>query len=373
MTVSGSAPFWVLTKKFRSFVRLKVAASIIAAPLAGTVVLSTGNSSFADEGGVSFWLPGFFGSLAAAPQVPGFSFGNILYYSQVSAGGNVAFAKQVPLGNINVNFNGNLNANVHGSAQPLYFALPGYTFATPVLGGQFNFSTGFAYGRIQSSVDATIMGNLGLGGPGFAIGRSLTETATGFGDILPMASLRWNFGVHNFMTYATGNLTTGLYHSQSIANVGIGHNAIDAGGAYTYFDPKTGREFSATLGFTYNLENRNTNYQNGVDMHLDWGASQFLTKQWQVGLVGYWYQQLSCDSGSGDRVGCFESRVVGIGPQIGYVIPLSKEWQGYLNVKAYKEFAAENRPDGWNAWLTFAITPAAPGEAPPSARRMITK
>src|SRR5262245_33681744 len=84
----------------------------------------------ADEGGVSFWLPGFFGSLAAAPQVPGFSFGNILYYSQVSAGGNVAFAKQVPLGNINVPLNVNFNANVHGRAEPLYFALPGYTFAT---------------------------------------------------------------------------------------------------------------------------------------------------------------------------------------------------------------------------------------------------
>ena len=26
-------------------------------------------------------------------------------------------------------------------------------------------------------------------------------------------------------------------------------------------------------------------YKNGIDMHLDWGASQFLTKQWQVGLV----------------------------------------------------------------------------------------
>ena len=67
------------------------------------------------------------------------------------------------------------------------------------------------------------------------------------------------------------------------------------------------------------------------------------------------------------------SRVVGIGPQIGYVIPLSKEWQGYINIKGYKEFAAENRPEGWNAWLTFVISPAAPGEAPPSATRMITK
>jgi hypothetical protein len=107
MRVSGSAPFWCFTKRFWSFVRLKVAASVIAAPLAGTIVLSTATSSIADEGGVSFWLPGFFGSLAAAPQVPGFSFGNIVYYNQVSAGGNVAFAKQVAPGNITVNFTGN--------------------------------------------------------------------------------------------------------------------------------------------------------------------------------------------------------------------------------------------------------------------------
>jgi hypothetical protein len=192
MRVSGGAPFWFFTKKFWSFFRLKVAASVIAAPPA--IVLSTATSSLADEGGVSFWVPGFFGSLAAAPQVPGFSFGNVLYYSQVSAGGDVAFAKQVSRGNINVNFTGNLNANVHGRAEPLYLALPGYTFATPVLGGQFNISAAFAYGRIESSVDATIAGNLGLGGPGFTVGRSLTETSNGFGDILPMASLRWNFG-----------------------------------------------------------------------------------------------------------------------------------------------------------------------------------
>jgi len=330
-------------------------------------------SAVADEGGVSFWVPGFFGSLAAAPQVPGFAFANLLYYSQVSAGGNVAFAKQVPLGNININFNGNLNANVHGSAEPLYLAAPGYTFATPVLGGQFNITVAIPYGRIESSVDASITGNLGLGGPGFSVGRSLTQAITGFGDLAPMASLRWNFGVHNFMTFIDGNLTIGRYDPTRIANLGLGHNAVDAGGAYTYFDQKTGREFSATLGFTYNFENSHTQYQNGIDMHLDLAASQFVTKQLQIGLVGYWFDQLSCDSGSGDRLGCFESRVAGIGPQIGYVIPISKEWQGYINLKGYKEFAAENRPDGWNAWLTFAISPAAPGEKPPSAKRMITK
>src|SRR5262245_18685970 len=185
--------------------------------------------------------------------------------------------------------------------------------------------------------------------------------------------IKWNDSVNNYMVYTTGDIPVGAYDSKRLANLGIGHGAIDAGGGYTYFNPATGHEFSAVLGFTYNFENESTQYQNGIDMHLDWGASQFLSKQLQVGLVGYWYQQLSCDNGSGDHVGCFESRVVGIGPQIGYIIPISKEWQGYINVKGYKEFAAEHRPDGWNAWLTFAISPAAPGQPPPSATRMITK
>ncbi len=78
-------------------------------------------------------------------------------------------------------------------------------------------------------------------------------------------------------------------------------------------------------------------------MHFDWGASQFLSKQVMVGLVGYVYKELGCDSGSGDRVGCFQSQVVGVGPQIGFLFPVG-DMQGYLNFKAYGEFAAENRP-----------------------------
>jgi hypothetical protein len=86
--------------------------------------------------------------------------------------------------------------------------------------------------------------------------------------------------------------------------------------------------FSAVAGFTYNLENPSTNYQNGVDFHLDWAASQFLSQQFLVGVVGYLYQEVGCDSGSGDHVGCFQSRVVGLSPQVGYLFP-SGELQGY--------------------------------------------
>jgi hypothetical protein len=50
-----------------------------------------------------------------------------------------------------------------------------------------------------------------------------------------------------------------------LSNIGIGHGAVDGGVGYTYFDPKTGHEFSGVLGFTYNTINPDTQYQNGVE------------------------------------------------------------------------------------------------------------
>jgi hypothetical protein len=324
----------------------------------------------ADEGGVSFWVPGFFGSLAATPQQPGWSFATIFYHTDVRAGGDIVFARQVHRGDINVNFNGNLNATLRAPPDLQFFA-PTYVFATPVLGGQAAFSVLGAYGRSQASVDATLTGS--FGGPGFSISGGRTDTTWGFGDLVPQFSLRWNKGTDNFMVYITGDIPVGAYDPNRLANLGIGHGAIDAGGGYTYFNPQTGHEFSAVLGFTYNFENQDTNYKNGIDMHFDWGASQFVTKEWQIGLVGYFYNQVSCDSGSGDRVGCFESRVVGIGPQLGHIFKVSDDYQGYLNVKGYKEFDSEHRPEGWNIWVTLALSPAEEKKPPESKRPRFVK
>jgi hypothetical protein len=276
----------------------------------------------------------------------------------------------VTRGGITVNFPANLNASLKADAN-LAFVVPSYVFASPVLGGQLAMSMASIFGGTRASVDATLTG---LGPLGLAVSGGRSDSVTGFGDLYPQATLRWNQGVNNFMTYVTGDIPVGAYDPNRLANLGIGHGAIDAGGGYTYFNPQTGHEFSAVLGLTYNFKNPDTQYQNGVDLHLDWGASQFLSKQVLVGLVGYLYKEIGCDSGSGDRVGCFRSQVAAVGPQIGYIFPVAG-MQGYLNFKAYKEFAAERRPEGWNAWLTFAISPAAPSEAPPppSRRAMYTK
>ena len=57
-------------------------------------------ASFADEGGVSFWLPGFFGSLAAAPLQPGWSLQSTYYHTSVSAGADVSRAREITIGKI---------------------------------------------------------------------------------------------------------------------------------------------------------------------------------------------------------------------------------------------------------------------------------
>jgi hypothetical protein len=349
--------------------RLGVAAIVLA-----PAITFFSQGALADEGGVSFWVPGFFGSLAATPQQPGWSLATIYYHTSVSAGADVARAREFTLGRVpaNLTVNANLNLNVNATGN-LGFVIPSYVFATPVLGGQASVSLIGAYGVVGTTLAGTLSGvvTTPVGNVPFARSDAISDTTWGFGDLIPQFALRWNAGVNNFMTYITGDIPVGAYQSDRLSNLGIGHGAIDAGGGYTYFNPATGHEFSGVLGFTYNFKNTSTQYQNGVDMHFDWGASQFLTKQVQVGLVGYVYKEIGCDSGSGDRVGCFQSQVFGVGPQFGYVFPLSHDLQGYINIKGYGEFGNSARPAGWNTWLTFVISPAA--APPPPAHRIVTK
>jgi hypothetical protein len=180
----------------------------------------------------------------------------------------------------------------------------------------------------------------------------------GFGDLYPRASLKWNEDVNNFMIYGTGDIPVGLYSKDNIANIGTGHGAIDLGGGYTYLDRRIGNEFTAVVGLTYNFTNPATHYQSGVDFHLDWAMSHQLSEQFSAGIIGYVYQQIGCDSGSGNTVGCFRTRIFGMGPQLVVRFPIG-EMQASLGLKAYGEFEAKNTPQGWNTFLTLAISPAA--------------
>ncbi|MFQ6186217.1 transporter [Sinorhizobium meliloti] len=305
------------------------------------LVAASSASARADEAGLSFWLPGLQGSFAAVPTEPGWSFATVYVHPSAEAGANARFPR-----------GGQVDVGVDGRGNLFAFG-PTYTFEQPLWGGQASLSLLAIAGRNYASVDAT------LTGPGGTVSGSRSEAITGFGDLFPQFTLKWNDGVNNYMTYATGNIPVGSYDPDRLANLGLGHAAVDGGVGYTYLDPGTGREFSIVGGLTYNFENPDTDYKSGIDSHIDWAASQFVSEQVHVGVVGYAFHQLTGDSGEGATLGDFRSRVFGIGPQIGYKFEASDTTDGYVNLKGYYEFGAKNRAEGWNVWLTLAFSPAA--------------
>jgi hypothetical protein len=162
-------------------------------------------ATLADEGGVSVWLPGFFGSLAAAPFQPGWALTSIYYHTSVSAAANVARAREVTIGRIPATLNVNLSASLNAQAN-LALALPTYTFAAPVLGGQATVGFLGVYGNTSTSLAAALSGTVAtpFGSLPFARSDNINDSAWGFGDLYPLATLRWNSGVNNYMTYRLG-------------------------------------------------------------------------------------------------------------------------------------------------------------------------
>ena len=197
---------------------------------AGAVVCSLfPSSSFADEGGVSFWLPGLFGSLAATPLQPGFTFSSTYYHTSVSAGGDIARAREITVGKFPISLSGSANLQLNSAANLGIFNAV-YALPTPVLGGQAVIGMMGLFGGSSTAVNGSLNGVLqGPGGMLFPFSRSdsIADSVFGIGDLYPQMSLRWNFGVHNFMTYATGDIPVGSYSSTRLSN--IGHRAWGCG------------------------------------------------------------------------------------------------------------------------------------------------
>ena len=291
----------------------------------------------ADDGGASAWLPGQYASFAAVPGDPGFSLEAIFYGRSASATTGTDFPR-----------GGRLLVGLNTREQYLYLT-PSYTFAEPVLHGQLWLGVTFAAGRADTSVWTALTGP-----GGNTLSGANSDNAVGFSDLYPTASLKWQIGPHNMMAYTMLSVPTGAYDPNRLAGVGLGHWAIDGGMGYTFL-AESGFEFSVTAGLTYNFANPWTGYQSGVDGHIDLGTSYSLTEAFYVGAVGYLYNQLGSDVGAPAALGGFRSRVAGAGPQAGWTFTVGR-WAIDLNLRGYAEFAAENRPAGWNAWLV--VTPS---------------
>ena len=322
----------------RTMKRTLVAASMISALAAST-------ATRADEGGVPFWFSGQYASMSALAPTPGWTLTLLPYYYNGSADSDRTFSRGSALvANLDSHL-GLMNAQLT------------YAWDTKVLDGVP--SIGISWGAGNNGTSATLLATL----PSADLQKASSDSIDGGTDLYPIATLSWTRGNDNWMAYVTGDIPTGAYNPQRLSNIGIGHGAIDAGGGYTYLNQKTGLEFSAVAGLTYNWRNSDTDYKNGVDSHLDWAVSQFLSASWELGIVGYVYYQLSNDTYSthgvvGDirqrALGGFKSKVASVGPEIGYVFKMGKQ-TGYANLRGYWEFWAQNRPQGYALFATINL------------------
>src|SRR5258708_5354756 len=136
------------------------ARSLIAVATFSTAAVSLPALSYADEGGVSFWAPGIYGSLAAVPMREGWSVSTVYYPLFVSATGGVAAQREFEIGRFSPTAKFDLNVKLKANAN-LVFIDPAYTFATPVFGGQLTLDMASIVGTNSVGLSGTLTTSVG--------------------------------------------------------------------------------------------------------------------------------------------------------------------------------------------------------------------
>ncbi|MBS0252921.1 MAG: transporter [Proteobacteria bacterium] len=238
-----------------------------------------------------------------------------------------------------------------------YYNLPTALWVAPekVLGGNiaFNAITPIGYKNVDAGLE--------LSGPGGAvIGSGGHDDETRFGDPVLGSSIGWHSGNWHWNLGTLVNVPLGFWQRGNLASIGFNHWAIDTTGAVTWLNPSTGLEISTAAGFTYNFENTETNYKTGTEFHLEFAAIQNLSKALGIGVNGYFYDQVTGDSGSGAKLGSFEGRVFAIGPAVNVNFALGKIPVS-ANLKYFHEMDVQNRLQGDAGYLTLTMPLAVAG------------
>lgn len=255
--------------------------------------------------------------------------------------GKIAGGTTLPTGGL-------LVANVSATT---WINLPTTLWVTPakILGGDLAFSLTTPFG--EPRINANLLVNSPRFGP---IGVNASDANFDMSDFFLNSFIGWHSGNFHWQLGVGGVIPSGTYVAGQLSNVSLNRPAIDIFGAITWLDPAIGWDLSAAAGFTFNRTNTATDYKTGDEFHLEWGATKYLTKEFTIGMVGYFYQQLTPDSGSGARLGAFEGRVVALGGTFGYTFEVGKIPVS-TRIKVFREFDVQNRMEGTAGFLTVAF------------------
>jgi hypothetical protein len=210
----------------------------------------------------------------------------------------------------------------------------------------------YAFGVFIPVVYADIDTGLNIGG--LRIERQ--DDVFNIGDItLIPGILFWSKGNFHFTLAEYIIAPTANYDSDNLANTGLNYWTFDTNVAVTYLNEKTGQDYSINIGYNYNTENSETDYQTGQEIHIDYMINQFLSESWAIGIQGFYLKQVTGDSGDGALLGDFKAEAAGVGPAVLWSPKKFNQRVSFI-AKWLHEYHAERRIKGDHIFASFAMS-----------------
>lgn len=290
-------------------------------------------SALASEGGAGHYMPGTVATLIdLAPTKSGWVIEPIYLHYE----GDVEASKHIPVAGLStVGMNADLDVMLLGGL---------YSFKKPVLGATYTVGAYLPYVwmTVQANVDT------GVGD------KWAQDKENGLGDMsLIPAMMAWKNGPWQFNAILAVYAPTGEYELGDLANPGLNYWSFDPIVGASYNNEKIGFNVALHGGVMFNTENDDTDYQSGSLFHLDGSVQQLLPVGpgfVSLGAEAFYLQQLSADSGQKEIFGDFKGRTAGIGPVLGYVLPLGKNTL-VTEFRWLPELETKNRLEGEYFWL----------------------
>lgn len=304
----------------------------------GLVAWSLSPSVRAEEGASGHYVPGAMSDfIDTMPGKTGFVFANAFTYYDGNA------SPQLP-----IDFAGRTTLDAHATLQA--YTLYGlYQTPLQLLGGSYAAAITLPYVWLE------VEGNVTAG----PVTRPTRDTANGLSDLtLYPFLLGWTNELDmkydvRFGVYAP----SGEYDSGKLANVGKNYWTFEPSASFSWLSTKIGTEATVFVGMDFNTENDETHYQSGTSVHVDGTLAQHLPLFGGfagVGANGFYYQQITGDSGSGATLGDFEGRTAGVGPVASYARKIGTvDFAG--EIKWLPELDREKRLKGDYVWVKVGI------------------
>jgi len=288
--------------------------------------------ALAGEGGVTHVIPGATATFADLPPTSPGRFLKPMYLNYKGS-----FSAQLPTA---AGLAGNVDATVNTVA-----LVGGYTFGQTFLGGaHYSFAAALPYSWVDISGNVqTPRGTL-----------RVQNSVSGLGDltVLPVM-LAWKFDDWQIDATLPIYTPTGSYEKGRLGNTGLNYWTFDPTIGAVYSHKASGFNAMLHVGYAINTENPATDYQSGSLLHFEGVIQQIVpagSGLLSLGAEGFYFDQITGDTGAGATLGDFKGLTAGLGPVLGYIQPLGKQ-SLVVELKWLTELETKKRLDGDYLWL----------------------